>query len=47
MTAPGQHHVPDGKDFSRVPIQPSPRSMFIKEGQFERLYVRTAIRRGY
>jgi hypothetical protein len=41
MTAPGRHHVPDGKDFSRVAMQPSPRPVFITEGQFEHLYIRT------
>ena len=31
----------DGKDLCRVAIQPSPRPVFIKEGQFEHLYIRT------
>jgi hypothetical protein len=31
----------DGKDLCRVAIQPSPRPAFIKEGQFEHLYIRT------
>jgi len=30
-----------GKDLCRVAIQPSPRPVFIKEGQFEHLYIRT------
>jgi predicted HTH transcriptional regulator len=32
----------DGKDLCRVAIQPSPRPVFINEGQFEHLYIRTA-----
>ena len=34
-------HSLDGKDLCRVAIQPSPRPVFIKEGQFEHLYIRT------
>ena len=34
-------HSIDGKDLCRVAIQPSPRPVFIKEGQFEHLYIRT------
>ncbi|MBI4517215.1 MAG: hypothetical protein HY699_15525 [Deltaproteobacteria bacterium] len=30
-----------GKDLSCVAIQPRPRPVFIKEGQFEHLYIRT------
>ena len=31
----------DGKDLCRIAIQPSPRPVFIKEGQFAYLYYRT------
>ena len=34
-------HALDGKDLCRVAIQPSSRPVFIKEGQFEHLYIRT------
>jgi predicted HTH transcriptional regulator len=34
-------HSIDGKDLCRVAIHPSPRPAFIKEGQFEHLYIRT------
>lgn len=30
-----------GKDLCRVAMQPSPRPVFIKEGQFEHLYIPT------
>jgi predicted HTH transcriptional regulator len=33
-------HSLDGKDLCRVVIQPSPHPVFIKEGQFEHLYIR-------
>ncbi|MBI4517212.1 MAG: ATP-binding protein [Deltaproteobacteria bacterium] len=33
-------HSLDGKDLCLVAIQPSPRPVFIKEGQFEHLYLR-------
>lgn len=29
------------EDLCRVAIQPSPRPVFIKEGQFEHMYIRT------
>jgi predicted HTH transcriptional regulator len=34
-------HSLDGKDLCRIAMQPSPRPVFIKEGQFEHLYIRT------
>ena len=34
-------HSLDGQDLCRVAVQPSPRPVFIAEGQFERLYIRT------
>ena len=34
-------HSLDGKDLCRVTMQPSPRPVFISEGQFEHLYIRT------
>jgi hypothetical protein len=34
-------HAVDGKDLCRVGVQPSPRPVFIKDGNFEHLYVRT------
>jgi hypothetical protein len=30
-----------GRDLCRVAIQPSPRPVFIKEGRFEHVYIRT------
>lgn len=38
---PSHSGEPDGKDLCRGAIQPSPRPVFIKEGQFEHLYIRT------
>jgi len=34
-------HALDGKDLCRLAIQPSPRPVFIKEGQVEHLHIRT------
>jgi predicted HTH transcriptional regulator len=34
-------HSLDGNDLARVAVQPSPRPVFIKEGQFKHMYIRT------
>jgi len=38
---PNHSGEPGGKDLCRVAVQPSPRPVFIKEGRFEHLYIRT------
>ena len=34
-------HQADGRDLCRVAVAASPRPVFIKEGQFEHLYIRS------
>jgi hypothetical protein len=34
-------HQAEGKDLCRVAVSPSPRPVYVKDGQFEHLYIRS------